>query len=388
MTTPENILTHLNQTGQAHVPYLPDLTLWHKWHQGRGTLPEAWRGYSLAQVAEALGVSAWIIEHPWRVEHVGITVASEKVQGERTIRYETSAGTLTARWSLGPDGDWWQTEYPVKTEADLPAAQAVISARQYIVESSKSHIADSQSAIPNPASLRSGDYSPQSPVVALELPMRPYSDLLHTMLGWGEGLMLLMGEGRPMLMEMLGLLEEKLAALAAQIAGLPGDVLLAPDNLDGQYISPRVFRDQMAGSYRRTAEEAHAQGKRLVVHAGGPVRRLLPLLAATGVDVVEGIAPPPQSDATLAEARAAAGPDLILWGGIPQDLLLPEHDESEFEAAVKGAAFQAVQDGRMIIGIADRVPVNADIARLQAMTRLVAEASDYTDSKMESTCLV
>ena len=205
--------------------------------------------------------------------------------------------------------------------------------------------------------------------------MRPYSDLLHTMLGWGEGLMLLMGEGRPMLLEMLGLLEEKLAALTDQIAGLTGDVLLAPDNLDGQYISPRVFREQMAESYRSTAEATHAQGKRLVVHAGGPVRRLLPLLAAAGVDVVEGVAPPPQSDATLAEARAAAGPDLILWGGIPQDLLLPEHDETEFQAAVKGAAIQAAQDGRTIVGIADRVPVNADIARLQAMSRLLAEAS-------------
>ena len=119
-------------------PYLPDLTLWHKWHQGRGTLPEAWRGYSLAQVAEALGVSAWIVEHPWRVEHVGITVASEKVQGERIIRYETPAGTLTARWSLGPDGDWWQTEYPIKTVEDLAAAREVVAARKYVVESGES----------------------------------------------------------------------------------------------------------------------------------------------------------------------------------------------------------------------------------------------------------
>ena len=130
----------------------------------------------------------------------------------------------------------------------------------------------------------------------------------------------------------------------------------------------------MAESYRRTAEATHAQGKRLVVHAGGPVRRLLPLLAQAGVDVVEGVAPPPQSDATLAEARAAAGPDLILWGGIAQDLLLAEHNKAEFEAAVKEAAVQAAQDGRMILGIADRVPVDADIARLQAMSRLISEA--------------
>ena len=40
------------------------------------------------------GVSAWIAVQPWRVEHAGITVASEKVQGERIIRYyeERAAG--------------------------------------------------------------------------------------------------------------------------------------------------------------------------------------------------------------------------------------------------------------------------------------------------------
>ena len=165
MTTPENILTRLNPDRSGDVvPYLPDLTLWHKWHQGRGTLPEAWRGYSLAQVAEALGVSAWIVEHPWRVEHVGITVASEKVQGERIIRYETSAGTLTARWSLGPDGDWWQTEYPIKTVEDLAAAREVVAARKYVVESGESadrkwaNRGTGESAIPqsrNPQSSRS-----------------------------------------------------------------------------------------------------------------------------------------------------------------------------------------------------------------------------------------
>ena len=135
------------------LPYLPDLTLWHKWHQGRGTLPEAWQGYSVAQVAEALGVSAWVIEHPWRVEHVGITVANEKVQSERIIRYETSAGTLTARWSLGPDGDWWQTEYPIKAVEDLAAAREVVAARTVVVEPGKLQIA-----------IGEGSGNPQSPI--------------------------------------------------------------------------------------------------------------------------------------------------------------------------------------------------------------------------------
>ena len=352
------------------VPYLLDLTLWYQWHAGRGTLPPEWAGFSMAQVAQALGVTAWLVERPWRVEHHGITVTTQKAEGERVVRYETPAGALTARWSRGPDGDWWQTEYPVKTAEDLPAALAVVAAQAYVLTPSPSQIAHGAAQT---GAERSALRSPQSALItALELPMRPYSDLLHTMLGWGEGLSLLKGEGRPILLEMLARLEEKLARLTAEIATLPGTVLLAPDNLDGQYISPRVYREHMAESYRRTAEIAHGNDKRLVVHAGGPVRRLLPLLAEAGVDVVEGVAPPPQGDASLADARAAAGPELILWGGIPQDYLLPARDQGEFEAAVREAARQAASDDRVILGVADRVPVDADLARLRAIPQLIA----------------
>ncbi len=351
----------------VRVPYLLDLALWYRWHAGRGTLPQAWTGFSMAQVAQALGVAAWVVERPWRLEYRGITVATEKVEGQRVIRYETPAGALSARWSLGPDDDWWQTEYPVKTAEDLPAALAVIAAQSYRLAAAEAPSGDDKPL--------TGAGAPQPNVItALELPMRPYSDLLHTMLGWGEGLLLLKGEGRPIILEMLARLEEKLARLTEAIAALPGAVLLAPDNLDGQFISPRVCREHMAESYRCTAEAAHGRDKRLVVHAGGPVRRLLPLLAEAGVDVVEGIAPPPQGDTSLAEARAAAGPGLILWGGIPQDYLLPARDQGDFEAAVQEAARQAAGDDLVILGVADRVPVEADLARLQAIPRLIQES--------------
>lgn len=144
--------------------------------------------------------------------------------------------------------------------------------------------------------------------------------------------------------------------------------------MDGQYISPRVFREQMADSYRHTAGVARRHGKTLAVHVGGPVRRLLPLLAEAGVDVVEGIAPP-QGDAALTEARAAAGPDLILWGGIPQDYLLAERLWGAFATAVAEAAPQTRGDDRMILGVADRVPVGADLARLHALPELIQAAA-------------
>jgi hypothetical protein len=347
MTLQADILSRFSGRSDGRPLYLPDLTLWYRWHRDRGTLPEPWAGYSLPQVARAIGVPAWQVVRPWRAETPG--VHSETIEGdeERVTRWETPAGTLTARWTIGPDGDWWQAGHLVQSEADLAAAVELARARTYVLDP----------AALAPVQAEVGEEG----VVALEIPRRPYSDLLHDFLGWGEGLLLL---GEPAVAEILAALEDALQALVAQVARLPGSILFSLDNLDGQYISPRAFEQHLAPSYARTAETVHAQGKYLLVHAGGPVRRLLPLLAAAGVDGVEGVAGPPQSDATLAEARALAGPAFTLWGGIPQDVLLETYDRAAFEAAVRQAAQEADEDPRAILGVADRVPVDAGVDRI------------------------
>lgn len=358
-TARDTIIKRLNGQPTGDEPlFLPDLTLWHKWHAQRGTLPDGMDG-NLPDAARALGVPIWAVARPWEAITPGIETHIEQTAEKRTIRHVTPHGTLTARWQLGPDGDWWQMEYPVKTEDDLPAVRALVHARQYLLKPDA--LAEFAEAVGTEG------------VLALELPMQPFSDLLHTLLGWGEGLLLLAGH-KSVIREMLEALAARLAELAAAVAGLPGDVLLAPDNLDGQYVSPRYFREFMAQGYRTVADAARAAGKPLVVHAGGPIRRLLPLLAEAGVSAVEGIAGPPQSDATLAEARASAGPDLTLWGGIAQDFLLADREQAEFEAAVAEAARQARSDGRMILGVADRVPVDAEVARLRAIPGLLRAA--------------
>ena len=45
-------------------------------------------------------------------------VRTTEQDGQRVVRSQTPAGELVARWTLGPDGDWWQMEYPVKGVAD------------------------------------------------------------------------------------------------------------------------------------------------------------------------------------------------------------------------------------------------------------------------------
>jgi Uroporphyrinogen decarboxylase (URO-D) len=340
--------------------YLADLTLWYPWHRERGTLPDGWKNDTLPEIARKLGSLLWWAVRPWRLETPGVEVESTEQESQRVVRYHTEAGILTARWSLGPDGDWWQTEYPVKSAQDLPAARQLVNAHSYSLNVAEWERWQS-------------DLGGES-VLALELPQSPYSNLLHTLLGWSEGLMLLMGDERESILEMLDVMSAKYRALVAEIAHLPGGVVLAPDNLDGQFISPSAFRQHMADSYRQAAETLHAQGERLVVHVGGMCRHLLAPLAAAGVDGVEGVAGPPQGDAPLSAARAKAGPNLLLWGGIPQDFLLPTHTDAEFRSVVGDAVHQVHADGRAILGVADRVPVDADLGRLRAIPEIVEAA--------------
>jgi hypothetical protein len=358
MTAKDEILARFSGEAAGERPlYLPDLTLWYDWHQKKGTLATKWQDYLLPQIARAMGVAIWLTARPWRVETPGVEIVITEQNNERVIRAETSAGTLIARWIVGPDGAWWQTEYPVKTEADLDAVLELVKARTYVLD-------------PTELAQREAEVGDDG-ILALELPRRPYSDILHEFLGWSDGLMFL---GEAAIPEINAILETKLPSLVKEIAKLPGHVVLSPDNLDGQFIPPRTFQEYLADSYRRTAEVLHQHNKRLLVHIGGPIRHILPTMAGADVDGVEGIAGPPQSDLSLTQARAMVGSGLILWGGIPQDFLLDIHDRQNFEDAVRQAVQEAREDGRMILGVADRVPVDAELGRLEAIPALIEQA--------------
>jgi uroporphyrinogen-III decarboxylase len=173
-----------------------------------------------------------------------------------------------------------------------------------------------------------------------------------------------------MIDEMLDILEKKLELFQKEILEISSPILFLPDNLDSNFIYPPVFEEYCEKSYRETARVAHERDKRVVVHVGGAIRSLLSLIGKTGVDVLEGIAGPPQSDASLDDARDLAGSGITLWGGIPQDYLLKTYDRKIFDEAVRSAGRAAARDSQVILGVADRVPVDADINRIRAVGEL------------------
>lgn len=349
---------HFGGEATGRSVFMPDLSLWYAWHRKRGTLPEGHKNSSLADIAAALNCPAWVVRTPWQLEYDGIEVAREKSATRRVITYRTPSKALSEVWELGPDGDWWQKEYPVKDEEDLDAAEQIVQAMRYRLQPLE------------PA----GSAPPSGILEAIEVPKSPYSDMLHTMLGWTDGLMLMMAE-EDRLTELLAVMEEKRHALLQTLAAEASPaIFLAPDNLDGQFISPGAFAKHLAPSYHKTCETLHRHSKRLLVHIGGISKHLLPLLAGCGIDALAGISGPPQSDAALPEARKAAGPDITLWGGIPQDYVMPMVDKSLLIESIEAAKAFAANDNRTIVGIADHVPVDADFSRLKEIADRIAAA--------------
>ena len=354
MNFKETFFARLNGQTRSRPFFMPDLGLWFEWHSKRGTLPEAYRESSLADIASALNCPAWTVHTPWQLEYDGIEVTREKSKTQRAYKYHTKSRVLSETWSLGPDGDWWQTEYPVKDEDDLDAAEEIVKAMQYRKPSKPPEI----------------DVNPGI-IDVIQLPKTPYSDMLHTMLGWSDGLMLMMAE-EDRLTELLGIMEGKRNELIQNLAAdFSRSIFLAPDNLDGQFISPAVFKNHLESSYQKTCEQLHRGGHCLWVHIGGISRHLLPLLAGSGIDGLAGISGPPQSDAPLPEARRVTGPDISLWGGIPQDYVMPMVEMSLLIDSIEAAKAFAAIDPRTIIGIADHVPVEAEFSRLKEISHRI-----------------
>jgi hypothetical protein len=351
----ENLLAQFHGQAPGRHLFMPDLSLWFEWHSQRGTLPEAHSESSLADIASALNCPAWMVRTPWQLEYDGIDVTRKKSETQHVIQYHTKSGVLSEVWDLGPDGDWWQKEYPVKDEDDLDAAGEIVKAMQYRFQASRLPEADSNPGI----------------IEVIQVPKTPYSDMLHTLLGWSDGLMLMMAE-EDRLTELLGVMEEKRNGLIRDLAAdFSHSIFLAPDNLDGQFISPAVFKNHLESSYQKTCEMLHRHNNCLWVHIGGISKHLLPLLAGSGIDGLSGISGPPQSDATLSDARKAAGPNVTLWGGIPQDYVMPMVELSLLIESVEAAKAFAAIDNRTIIGIADHVPVEAEFSRLQEISNRI-----------------
>ncbi len=124
-------------------------------------------------------------------------------------------------------------------------------------------------------------------------------------------------------------------------------------NVTPEIIGLETFEKYYVPHYNEAAEVFHQHSKLIGCHFDANCRLLSKAIAGTKLDYIEAFTPAPDTDMTLAGARAA-WPDKVLWLNFPSSLHLRPDDE--VEATTMDLLNQAgVMDG-LIMGVTENMP--------------------------------
>lgn len=157
----------------------------------------------------------------------------------------------------------------------------------------------------------------------------------------------------------------------------PFSTLFISDNYDSNVQTKELFDTYSRGYYTEVADRLHAKGKYLAVHVDGEMRGALRWMDECGVDCVDAATPAPMFALTPKAARAEAGKNMILSGGIPATVFGSQGTDAEFEESVKAWLEIRVESPRLFMAAGDQVPTDAPLHRIEMLPKLVEACGKY-----------
>jgi hypothetical protein len=126
-------------------------------------------------------------------------------------------------------------------------------------------------------------------------------------------------------------------------------------NVVPEIVGPEMFRKYYLPHYNEAAEAMHRHGKLIGCHFDDDCRLLSGVIGETDLDYIEAFTPAPDTDMSLADARAA-WPDKVLWLNFPSSRHLKSPEE--VEAFTVGLIDQARTPDGVIVGITEDIPAD------------------------------
>ena len=219
---------------------------------------------------------------------------------------ETPHGTLSQAWRFEPQtcADFEEEFWIKDISRDLPALRFVVADRSYDFE-----MEDYERDL---AAI--GDAG----VIAIEIPESPIK-MLHWFMG-PETAMLALFTHPAQLKEIFAIHTARTLAfvdgVCARTRFEDAPLLMSNDNLDARLVPPDWFKEFLYDHYRPVAERAHAHGRLFAVHSCGNNWELRHGIRETGIDMMEGLTPPPPGNFPLELARPEIGEHFIVEGGM------------------------------------------------------------------------
>ena len=389
MTNRDRLLAAIRGEPTDSLPWAPRMDLWLIALRERHLLPDRFARANTAEIADELGVACHAVradytlsrppealllrglgidnhpDYPYRVELDGLPCDFQYKDDQFRTAIRTNAGDvflhLQHTREMGREGISlpFVKSYAIRSTDNLEAVGQVF---------------DHLKVIPTPeayAGFRRRIGERGLAVASGMIAASPMHLILHDLVAMDQ-FFYLYADDREALYRLCARMEPFFEAVLAALVGCEAEVVLWGANYDQNLTWPPFFTDEIVPWLQRASDTVHAAGKHLLTHADGENRSLLPLYPQCGFDVAESVCVKPMTSCSLPETRAGMGPEVTVWGGLPAVSLLDScmpHDA--FERHLDDL-FESLGSGeRLILGVSDNVPPDADLTRLERIKERV-----------------
>lgn len=350
----ERILGALTGKAVDRVPWSPFLAYYFD------HLPEEERACGELAYLQKMGADPLLRGHSaaFHAEWKGNTHHVRRENDKIYETYETKVGSLTEVKTYSPTANsWFCTTHPVQTEEDFKVLQYMF---EHIT------VTENRGAVNNLYHTY-GDRAVMAPNIGIAC-KTPFQSLVEHWCGT-EALTYALYDFPEVVEECLAVMRARDLETVRFSADTEIDVFNFYEDSSTTNISPAMFEKYTAPVINEWAQVLHQNGKLLMHHACGHLRALIPLIAKTGIDILESISPPPTGNIDITEAAEQLPSHIALIGGI-EPLFFRSCSLEELECRVR-YLLDRLADRRFVIANSDSCPPDVAYEKFLLVSELV-----------------
>jgi hypothetical protein len=391
MTHKERIFACLAGKPADRIPYAPRLDLWYAANKRAGTLPQKYRNASLIEITRDLDVGyhgiiprykdmhspdegihnpLGIFNHwsmPIKTVLRNVKFSVETKCDETIVEYTTAVGKI--RTAALYDENMKKagisvshiSEFAVKSHEDYKAVACLFRNAE---------------VVPNYAGYNEfAGMVGQDGLAAGKMSVggSPLHFMLHELMPL-ELFFFELADHPDELLECAAAIGGYIERAVEVTAKSPAEVIYFGANFDAMVTNPTFFKEHILPFLKVNGAKLQAKGKYVLSHTDGENTGLLGLYLESGIDIADSICPAPMTKLSLRSIKDVLGSRITIMGGIPSICLLKDAvSDTDFEAFME-SFFKSIGNGsRLIAGIADTTPPDADFKRIERIRDLIEE---------------
>ncbi|MEA1951520.1 MAG: uroporphyrinogen decarboxylase family protein [Planctomycetota bacterium] len=372
MTNRERILAVLDGRRPDRIPWVPRLGIWYRANKLAGTLPPEYRDMSLRQVElDVFGGTAARKGRIWESELDGVEIRARKHNGSRLVEYVTPVGAVSTefRRSEQPGSQGMcemQVGFMLKRPEDYPVVQYIVEHTRYTPAFDEYERYEREIGDDGYPMIITGDC--------------PFHYWMQQLAGYDNAFFHLHDHAAVVERLLDAITDHYRATIWRQMLDSPARLLQHGIHFSTQMTPPPLFEQYILPYYQELTPLLRRSDKVVALHADSDLGGLLPLVERAGFGMVECLATSPLVPLTLAQAQAAWGNRVIIWGGVPSTILEEPYSDEQFEQYMQ-ELLATVSSGpgpgkAFIMGISDNAMPNSKIGRIRRVSELLSRDAE------------